>query len=344
MAGEEDETIRLVRPASVNSVPPPKAPAPRTPPAGLGQGLTLGLVVLAFLAAGGSAWWFWPRGAPPLTGWATPREITPAPTREAAPAPPPLAERLSGLPPLLDEAAIAEHRAATPIMLRYAGNGAVFVLDFPTLEAQGAALNRVAALVEKAGLPRHRVLTEAEMAEAISRADDTPGTFYYGHNYRGGDLARFFRLAVEAGVALRAEEVWVAARLQQARALVPAGQEIVLLSIAAPDARMAEGWRNTILRHELGHGLYGTTPAYAAAIRRAWNEAFTEAERAAFRAFLGREGYDTEIEELMVDETQAYLLHTPDPRFFAPGHVGMTEAEVARLRALLREGAGLRVH
>jgi hypothetical protein len=42
---------------------------------------------------------------------------------------------------------------------------------------------------------------------------------------------------------------------------------------------------------------------------------------------------------MMIDETQAYLLHTPNPRFFAPAHVGMDEAGLARLRALMREGA-----
>jgi len=251
-------------------------------------------------------------------------------------APDTLAARLTALPPLLSEAAIEAHRAEAPAMLRLASNPAVFILDFPTLEAQGAALNRVAALVEKAGLPRDRVLSEAEMAAAVARAGDTAATFYSGHNYRGADLARFFRLAQEAGLALRAEEQWIAARLDEARALVPQGQEIVLLSIAAPDARLEAGWRATILRHELGHGLYGTTPRYAEAIRGAWQNGFTEAERAAFRAFLAREGYDTANEEMMIDETQAYLLHTPDRRFFTPEFVGLGEEQVARLREMLR--------
>ena len=345
MAAQDDDTIRLtpVRPASgqVQAAPQPSLRTP-TRRGVLVPALLVGMV--AALGGGGAWWWLRPGEAPPALPLpptavpsAAPRiAVSPVPI---APEPPSLADRLASLPPLLDEAAIRAHRAAQPTLLRYAGNPAVFVMDFPTLEAQGAALNRFAALVEKAGMPRERVLNEVEMADAIARNGDTAATFYYGHNYRGTDIARFFRLAAQVGATLRPEEAWVERQFHQARSLLPEGQEIVMLSIAAPDARMEPSWRATILRHELGHGLFGTTPAYAAHIHRVWRERFTEAERAAFRDFLGREGYDTGIEQLMVDETQAYLLHTPDPRFFNAMHVGMTEAEVARLRGLLREGA-----
>ena len=296
---------------------------------------------LAAMGGGGAWWWLQPRGDAPATPDAplpaAPQAATPLPP--AALEPPGRADRLASLPPLLDEAAIHAHRAAQPTLLRYAGNPAVFVMDFPTLESQGEALNRFAALVEKAGMPRDRVLNEVELADAIARNGETAATFYYGHNYRGADMTRFFRLADQGGHALRPEEAWVARQFRLARGLLPEGQEIVMLSIAAPDTRMEPSWRATILRHELGHGLFGTTPTYAAHIHRVWRDRFTEAERAAFRGFLGREGYDTTIVQLMVDETQAYLLHTPDPRFFNASHVGMTEAEVSRLRALLREGS-----
>jgi hypothetical protein len=369
LAADDDDTIRLApaRAAAAQAapLPPPlSVPAPARPTGNRGAATAiLGVLALLLAAGGGAVWLLRPQDearvaappqvpappaiAPPTPVPAPPAVTLPAPTPPfatpmpppAAPPMPPVAERLAGLPPLLDEAAIAAHRAPVPVLLRFAGNPAVFVIDFPTLEAQGAALNRVAALVEKAGLPRERVLNEAEMAAAIAAAGDTPGTFYFGHNYRGVDLARFFRLAAEGGQALRPEEAWVEQQFRHARALVPAEQEIVVLSIAAPDARMEPSWRATILRHELGHGLYGTRPAYAAHIRRVWRERFSEAERAAFRAFLAREGYDATNEELMIDETQAYLLHTPDARFFAPGHVGMDATALERLRGLLRQGA-----
>ena len=242
-------------------------------------------------------------------------------------------------PPLLDEAALLAHRAGEPVMLRFAANPAVFVLDFPTLDAQGAALNRVAALLEKAGLPRDRVLSEAELAAAIASAGDTPATYYYGHNYRGAEVQRFFRVATRDAVPLTPAEAWVEAQLRRAIALVPPGTEIALLSIAADGPQFDAAARATILHHELGHGRFATSPGYAAHIRRAWRDRLTEPERAAFRAFLAREGYDTGNDELMLDETQAYLLSTPDPRFFTPAMVGLSDAAVARLRTMFREGS-----
>ncbi|MGX9963594.1 hypothetical protein ACVFYP_09720 [Roseomonas sp. F4] len=374
MPAEEDATIRrrmgiVPRPAAPHvewgsPAPPPPASRRRRPWPVLGAA---GLAGLAGIAAG---WWWLSREdaapalpdvpapivmvappAPPasLPPTATAPTVT-APTVTAPPAAfglppgPPVAEpvpetpRLAALPPLMEEAAIRDHRADQPVLLRFASNPAVFVIDYPTLEAQGAALNRVAALVEKAGLPRDRVLTEAEMAEAIARAGDTAATFYFGHNYRGADLARFFQLAQRDGLALNPAEDWLHAQFRLARGLVPAGQEIVLLSLAAPGGPMDAAGRATILHHELSHGRFGTVPAYAAHIRQVWHSRFTEADRAAFRHFLAREGYDSGIEELMIDEAQAYLLHTPDPRFFTPAHLGMEAAEVERLRGLMRDG------
>ena len=47
----------------------------------------------------------------------------------------------------------------------------------------------------------------------------------------------------------------------------------------------------------------------------------------------GREGYDTADTTLMLNETQAYLVFTRDPRFFNGDAVGMTQAEIDQLRA-----------
>jgi hypothetical protein len=241
--------------------------------------------------------------------------------------------------PLLAEAELLALAPDRPSLLRLRENPRVFVLLFPSLAQQGAAMNRAAALVEKAGLPRERILSEAELADAIARAGDTPETWYYGHNYRGADLDRFFRIATRDGVALSTAEGWVQGQFQAARAAVPAHQEIALLSIAAPGPGLDAAARASILRHELAHGLFATRPDYAAHVRRVWSEGFTAADRAAFRAFLGREGYDTSNEQLMADEAQAYLLHTPDARFFDAAHLGLAPAHVERLRALMREGA-----
>ena len=91
--------------------------------------------------------------------------------------------------------------------------------------------------------------------------------------------------------------------------------------------------RATILRHELSHGVYFTDPAYAAYCQRFWSDVLTGEEPAKFTAFLGREGYDTALSDLIINETQAYLVHTLDKRFFNASEVGVPEARVAELGA-----------
>ena len=80
-------------------------------------------------------------------------------------------------------------------MFRFAANPRILVLDFASLREQGMMLNRVAALVEKAGLPHDRVLTDSELDQAIHAQGDTVETFYYGHDYSAAALVRFFALA-----------------------------------------------------------------------------------------------------------------------------------------------------
>jgi general secretion pathway protein E len=96
----------------------------------------------------------------------------------------------------------------------------------------------------------------------------------------------------------------------------------------------------SILRHELSHGPFFTLPLFAAHVMRVWEQGFTQAERDAIRTFLGREGYDVKQDEVMANEAMAYLLFTPDRRFFDPARdLGWSDAQADRLRALLREGA-----
>ena len=227
------------------------------------------------------------------------------------------------------EEQIRDHVADELTIFRFAANPRILVLDFPSLREQGLMLNRVAALVEKAGLPRERVLNDAELAQAIAARGDTPETFYYGHDYSARSLRRFFALAD----ALNAEERELRALLEQERWLRPGavGGFISIPRVGA-DARITARARATILRHELSHGAFFTDAAYAAYVRWFWSAALSEAERAGVRRFLASEGYDAGIEELMVNEMQAYLMFTDDPRFFAPAMVGMTMERVGVLR------------
>ncbi len=91
--------------------------------------------------------------------------------------------------------------------------------------------------------------------------------------------------------------------------------------------------RAVILRHELSHGAYYTIPAYHAFVHHFYNTVMTAPERAAFQAFLVRQGYDAGYHGLIVNETLAYLIFTRDKDFFRAGAVGLSRATIAALRS-----------
>jgi hypothetical protein len=286
-----------------------------------------GVMALSALAAG---LWIW-RAAPPPEGpgiASAPPEPLPAGLTEPPPG-----------PPLRAAEAILAHRAAEPTALRWAANPLVWVLDFPSLEAQGMAMNRAAALIERLGTPRDRALTDAELGAAIADDGRSTATWYFGHNYRASDLARLFALMDAAGIAPNPLESWLRGLLELSRR-VDRGRDAAFLTIPAIGPQVDMALRASILRHELAHGQFFTLPFFAAHVMRVWQQGFTEAERRAMREFLRRDGYDATQEEVMANEAMAYLLHTPDRRFFDPARdLGWSDAQTERLRALLAEGA-----
>lgn len=238
-------------------------------------------------------------------------------------------------------------------ILRYAPNPDIVVLDFPTLTDQGRMLNRIAALVEKEGAPRDRVLTDEELARFIAASDSSVETFYYGHDYRTADLADFFSLAGRDGVALNEEEAWLRDTLvalamienEDGRFVSVAPAAVISLSREQPDNPATAHWegidealRRSIFQHELSHGEYFTNAAYRDYCAAFWRESLSEAERTAIAGFLEMLGYDPADEDLMINEAQAFLIHTPDTRIFRAADVGMTDERLSELRRAFREG------
>jgi hypothetical protein len=293
-----------------------------------------------------------------VAGWLVlhPPSLTPVPP---APAPSPVAPpgvAPSGVPPsgmapaqaprprpfdiiTANEATILAARPTALEVFRFDADPHVLVLSFPSLHEQGRMLDRLGAFVEKAGLPHDRVLDEADLQAAIRLSGDTPDTYYYGHDYRAADMARFFALADRDGIALHPEEETLRRLLTQEGMLVP-GAVGALISLP-PESQtppIDAAARATILHHELSHGAYFTDPAYAAYSRNFWQTVLTETQREGFRRFLGSEGYDETNEDLMLNEAQAYLVHTADPRYFRPEYAGLSDAEAARLRGIFLAG------
>lgn len=261
-----------------------------------------------------------------------PPVATPAP----APAPPPAPEFAIRT---ATEQEILTHVPTGLAVFRFADDQRILVLDFASLYRQGMMLNRVAALIEKAGQPRDRVLDEAELAQAIRASGDTPETYYYGHDYSAASLKRFFTLVEDEHLALDPEEATLRRLLQQVDWFKP-DTHAGLISIPAvgADANVTLSARGTILHHELSHGMFFGDLDYASFVYEFWNAALSADERAAVRRFLGSEGYDTRYEELMYNEMQAYLMFTRDPEFFTPARVGMTPRRLADLQGEFLRG------
>jgi len=264
----------------------------------------------------------------------------------AAPAPPPALP--AAAPPAAVPAFIIRTADRRQILaddpehltvFRFAPNPRIVVLDFPSLRMQGLMLDRVAALIEKAGMPRNRVVTRAELLAAIHAHGDTISTYYYGHDYSAADLVRFFTLAQADHITLNPEEQRLRALMSQLGWFAPGVQAgLITLPRRGANAYVTQEARSVILSHELSHGEFFSDPAYAAYVRHFWAHDLTASERAGMRRFLGKEEYDTTDRELMLNEMQAYVMFTRDPVFFRAADIGISHARRAALQRAFLAG------
>lgn len=284
-------------------------------------------------------WWFWSPAPPPA----------PAPVLAPQPTPQPAATK-----PVITEATVAQLLEGRPQpdwrVHRLRGNPAVLVIEFPGLQAQGEAMNRIAALLEKNGASRTQVLGDAALQALVRANGDNTATFYLGHDYDAEGLVRFFNLARAQGVALSPPELRLRQLLLDAGLLAEAGPGAApqdrangpgaLVSFSAvqaddpstaPDESMDARRRASVLRHELSHGEFFTHAAYRAHCWNFWRR-LSDAERATWRRYLRKLGYDSGDETLMVNEAQALLMHTPDTRDFDAAALEVTTAELEAQR------------
>lgn len=266
--------------------------------------------------------------SPPILQPPAPSPLQPAPLQPALVQP----------PIVLTEAEVLARAPAGVEAYRFAPAPEIFVLQFGSLAEQARALNRAAALIEKAGYPRDRVLDLAELDRRIRAEGAEPDSFYYGHDYRAADLVRFFEMLRAAGLPPSEGEAALARMIESWG--WTRNTNAALISLVREDraAGLGPAVRATILRHELSHGLYFTSPAYARYAHEFWSGMLTQPERGKFRAFLASEGYDTGIEDLVINETQAYLMHTANDRFFNAQAIGISDRRLEALRVLFLTG------
>ncbi len=236
--------------------------------------------------------------------------------------------------PLADEQAIFHHTGTQFTVFRFADDPLVLVIDCPGLHAQGMMFDRIAALIEKAGAPKDRVLSMPAFRAMLAAADSTIGTYYYGDDYPAKALRKFFRLAKAEHIALTGDENRLRGIAWQAGFLTPgANGAVISIPQAGPQHRVGLRARAVILRHELSHGAYFTIQAYHAFVHHFYDTALTGAEQGDFAAFLEHQGYDGQDHGLIVNETIAYLIFTRDREFFRGEAVGLAPRRLAALRA-----------
>jgi hypothetical protein len=214
--------------------------------------------------------------------------------------------------------------------------------------AQAVALNRVAALVEKRHLPRHRIVSADELDRYIQARGGRYITFYYGHNYDPAELAKFFALAADDGIALTPGERDLRRALlaedvirDAADGVAPGRGAAYVVSLVAPDAPdvaadFGKRARRVALAHELGHAWYAVNADYRRYARAFWYDTMSHGDRAAFRDFLAKRSYDTSNEALVIDEAQAFLAFTPDAGVVNDDALGLPAGRLADLRERFR--------
>jgi len=262
-------------------------------------------------------------------------EATPA-TAESAPAA--VVQAVEALPvetaELMAFDAILERLQDAVEIYRLAENPRILVIDYPTLDEQGRAMNRLAALAEKSNAPRNRLLSDSELSDFVAAHGS-----YVGHDYTAATIARFYTMAEAEQEPLNGDETFLRRVLLEAGVMTEAAHGYAAaephaagVSVVQAAGKVDAALRDTILRHETSHGEYFTNDAYRHYCEQFWKYGMSDRERELFRKFLAASGYDAANEDLTINEMQAYLMFSPDPRTFSAEALGVGDAEIADLR------------
>jgi hypothetical protein len=220
------------------------------------------------------------------------------------------------------------------------------VMQTHSLAEQGRMFARIVALFERRDMPHDRVTSMAALATRARRSGDDPATLTAGNNFSAIELAHFFELGRRQHMALTPAEqelldtlvawgllrddggVWHAANAGDFLVTLPGLGGTGSDAIDAP-------LRAAILDHELGHWQFFSDAAYARACRTFWWNDLALQERVALTQQLTRLGYDAR-DEIIVDELQAYLLHTPEKYQPFVDVQGANRMSIAQVRERLK--------
>lgn len=247
---------------------------------------------------------------------------------------------------------ILRARSDRLVVWQYVDNPNIHVFDFPGLGFQGRSFNRITQFTEQQfSEPYPRVLTDAELTRYVEASRRTQADFAFGHDVLVSELVQFFNYALRDKVMLNADELALRdflieqGMMRQWRGFYQGLRpEVVILSIPQVQARktdepmVSEDARFAILLHEMAHGEYYSNAHYAKYCQRFWYETLNDEQRDQFRRFLAGFNYAVQNEELVINEMQAYLMFTPDPKSFSARKLGVSDAELQAMRDAFRRG------
>lgn len=248
---------------------------------------------------------------------------------------------------------ILNTRTDTMTVWQVADNPNIYVFDFPGLSYQGRSFNRITQFTEQQTTePYPKVLGNQELARYIEAARRTAADFAFGHDVLIGEMVQFYNFALRDKVELNPEEIVIRDFLIEQglirlwrgfyQAMRP---DVVVLAVPQTQDRKAgepmvsAGARYAILLHELAHGEYYSNTHYAKFCQRFWYETLTDNQRESFKRFLANFNYAVNNEELLINEMQAYLMFTPDPKSFSARKLGVSDAELQSMREAFRRGS-----
>jgi hypothetical protein len=231
-------------------------------------------------------------------------------------------------------------------------NERVVILDMPNARDQGHMFGRMIIFVERGGTPKTKIMTIPEVQKWLVETKGSIDTLTVGNNLRASELARFFNTARNQGEPLTEDEKqlydWVlkwGMLHEEGSGVVVVEPERILITIpqastvtGCAGCGVTAGQRATILEHEMSHAKWATDTVYQNYALWFWSNTLPLPTREKFTRFLRSRGYDPNNRELMANEMQAFLMHTPDPAMFSASALGVTDAELNDLKQAFQSG------
>jgi hypothetical protein len=266
----------------------------------------------------------------------------------------------SAMSPLPEKRVPFDEIAATlplddqPLLITVTDRPGLHIMQTQGLIEQGKMFARIVALFERRDMMRDRIMSVAAVAARSKSSGYDPASLTEGNNFSAIELARFFELARQQHIDLTPAEhrlldtlvAWKLLREEGgAWRAANAGDFLVTLpglgnmgGVGRAGTAVDAPLRAAILSHELGHWQYFSDPAYARACRSFWWHDLRLQERVALTGQLTRLGYDAR-DDIVIDELQAYLLHTPEKyQPFTEGQgPGAIHVDVSQVRQRLRQ-------